>query len=67
MTYVFKTGLQAFGYFGAEVVGMDDKELVQAQHQFLSLCGCPSQSRSKHLSLCLLTDPLWRQGGGRPS
>ncbi len=62
MTTVFKTGLPAFGYFGPEVVGMDDSGLGQAQHHFLSLCGCPSQSKNKHLSLCLLTDPLWRQG-----
>jgi hypothetical protein len=66
MVHLYKTGLQSFGYFGSEVVGMNDVELAQAQHHYLSLCGGVSQARHKHLSLCLLTDPLWRQAAGPP-
>ncbi len=64
MVQLYKTGLQSFGFYGSEVVGLTDTELVQAQHHYLALCGSPSQSRNKHLSLCLLTDPLWRQAVG---
>ncbi len=43
---------------------MNNVELAKAQHHYLALCGSPSQARHKHLSLCLLTDPLWRQAVG---
>ncbi len=64
MVHLYKTGLQSFGYFGAEVVGITDNELHQAQHHYLAVCGGASQARHKHLSMCLLTDPLWRQAFG---
>ncbi len=64
MVTLYKTGLQSFGFFGSEVVGMTDQELHRAQHHYLTLCGCPGQAKSKHLSLCLLSDPSWRQAVG---
>ena len=64
MAHLYKTGLQSYGFFGAEVVGLTDLEVTKAQHHYLGLCGCPSKARNKHLSLCLLSDPLWRQAVG---
>jgi hypothetical protein len=64
MVQLYKAGLQSFGFYGSEVVGLNDVELNQAQHHYLALCGGSSQARQKHLSLCLLTDPLWRQAFG---
>ncbi len=61
MIQIYKTGLQSYGYYGAEVTGMTYKEVQAAQHLYLTLCGSPSQSRHKHISLCLLGDPTWRQ------
>ncbi len=40
---------------------MTYKEVQAAQHLYLQLCGSPSQSRHKYISLCLLGDPTWRQ------
>ncbi len=64
MVTIFKTGLQAAGYYGSEVVGVNPKELQAAQHHYLEVCGSPCSSRSLFLSLCVLGDPTWRQAVG---
>ena len=64
MVNIFKSGLQAAGYFGSEVAGLNPKGLQGAQHHYLEVRGSPCNSRGLFLSLCVLGDPTWRQAVG---
>ncbi len=64
MRKLYTTGLQAYAFYGAEVVGLDSHQLKSAQARFLSLVGSPARSRSASVALVLAGDPLWRQGLG---
>ena len=64
MDSMFVSGLQSFGFHGSEVVGVTTKELITAQHEYLSIAGSPAKSCSKPLSLMLIDDPMWRQAIG---
>ena len=64
MQQLYVTGLQAYAYYGAEVVGMDALQLKSAQAEYLNLVGSPARSRSSAVALAVAGDPLWRQGIG---
>ena len=59
MEKLYVSGLQAYGYCGAEVVRLDSGELARAQGTFLSTVGSVCPSRSKTMSLMLHNDPTW--------
>ena len=60
MQRVYLTGLQPFGYYGAEVVGLDTREVAAAQSFFLQTVGSTCPSRSRTLSLLVLQEPTYR-------
>ena len=64
MRKLYVTGLQAYAFYGAEVVGLDAQQLRSAQAKYLSLVGSPARSRSAAVALAVAGDPLWRQGLG---
>ena len=64
MQKLYVTGLQAYAFYGAEVVGLGAKQLKTAQANYLSLVGSPARSRSASVALAVAGDPLWRQGLG---
>ena len=63
MNRLYRTGLQQYGHYGSDVTGVDQSELWQCQSEFLKWVGGRS-TRSRTLSLLLLSDPSWRQGLG---
>ena len=64
MQKLYVTGLQAYAFYGAEVVGLDAKQLKSAQANYLNLVGSPARSRSSAMALAVAGDPLWRQALG---
>ncbi len=60
MRELFVTGLQQASLFGAEVTGLDPRELKTARAGYLALVGSTATSASAALSLALAGDPLWR-------
>ena len=57
---LFTTGLLPSQAYGAEVFGVDDKEVWDLQTKFLQVCGPSSRGRSRSLALGILGDPTWR-------
>ncbi len=64
MQKLYVTGLQAYAFYGAEVAGLDARQLKSAQAKYLSLVGSPARSRSASVALPVADDPRWRQGLG---
>ena len=64
MRELFVTGLQQASLYGAEVNGLDSKELKAARASFLTLVGSQAASASTALTLAVTGDPLWRQALG---
>ena len=60
MRELFVTGLQQASLHGAEVTGLDPKELATARTSYLTLVGSPAASASSALTLAVVGDPLWR-------
>ena len=60
MQRLYISGLQSYGYYGAEVVGLDGKEVVSAQSFFLQTVGSTCPSRSRTLTLLLHEDPTYK-------
>ena len=61
---LWNTGLQQAQFHGADVVGMDQRELTAAQTNMLSLVGVKCRSRSRTASLMLYRDPCYSLGLG---
>ena len=64
MYKLYVTGLQAYSFYGADVVGLDPAQLKRARASYLGLEGSPARSRSAAVALVAAGDPLWRQGLG---
>ncbi len=64
MMKLYRTGLQAYAFYGSDVVGLDPSQLKTARADYLSLVGSPARSRSLALALTAARDPLWRQALG---
>ena len=64
MKSLFITGLQQASLYGAEVTGLNPKELHSARASYLQLVGPAAPSTSSAITLAITGDPLWRQGLG---
>ena len=61
MQEVYKTGLQQYSYYGAEVLGLNTEELKTAQAQYLALVGHRRGPHQRHFHSQLQEI----RGGGR--
>ena len=64
MNELYKTGLQAYAHYGAEVVGLNPKKLKQSRSQYSALAGSPARSPSSALTFCLERGPDMATGAG---
>ena len=60
MRKIYSSGLQAFGYYRAEVTGLDQTESASAQAMYLRVRGSPSKTQHRSTSLLLMGDPCRR-------
>eukprot|EP00959_Pyramimonas_sp_CCMP1952_P228183 4771382-Pyramimonas_sp.AAC.1 len=60
MQMVYLAGIQSFGNYGAEVVGLGARGVATTQSFFLRAVGSARPSRSRTLSLLILQDPTFR-------
>ena len=61
---LWRTGLNAYGHYGAQVLGQNYKELYDTQTEFLRWAGGNLQTRSRTLALLIYQDPSWSTGAG---
>eukprot|EP00959_Pyramimonas_sp_CCMP1952_P385762 8084759-Pyramimonas_sp.AAC.1 len=59
MRKTYQTGLKAAAYYGAEVVGLTNPEVQEAQSQYLKIVGPRCTTRSRSLALSILGGPTW--------
>ncbi len=64
MRELFMTGLQQAALYGAEVTGLDEKELKSARADYVRLVGSHAKSASTAITMEVSGDPLWRQALG---
>ena len=59
MRKIYQTGLKAAAYYGTEIVGLTNPELIEAQSLYLKIAGPRCATRSRSLALSILGDPVW--------
>ncbi len=61
---LWTTGLQSYGFHGADIMGLTDKELFDAQTLMLRVVASKSPTMSRTMSLLLVEDPTYKLGMG---